>query len=87
MAQGAGQAIESAFEINELFDLKGEFKNIDYTEKRKIRINLINKRIKFNNLIFHTSNPLLVNLRNIMIKLLAKNQFFLKFYLGKIYKN
>ena len=87
MAQGAGQAIESAYEINELFDLKGEFRNINYTEKRKKRINLINRRIKFNNLIFHTSNPLLVNLRNIMIKLLAKNQFFLKFYLGKIYKN
>ena len=87
MAQGAGQAIESAYEINELFDLKGEFRNIDYVEKRKKRINLINKRIKFNNLIFHTSNPLLVNLRNIMIKLLTKNRFFLKFYLGKIYKN
>ena len=87
MAQGAGQAIESAHEINELFDLRGEFRNADYTNKRKKRINLINRRIKLNNLIFHISNPLLINFRNIMIKLLAKNQFFLKFYLGKIYKN
>ena len=87
MAQGAGQAIESAHEINELFDFKGEFRDADYVEKRKKRINLINRRIKFNNLIFHTSNSLLINLRNIAIKLLVKNRFFLKFYLGKIYRN
>ena len=87
MAQGAGQAIESAHEINELFDIKGEFRDIDYVKKRKKRISLINRRVKFNNLIFHTSNPLLVNLRNIAIKLLIKNHFFLKFYLGKIYRN
>ena len=87
MAQGAGQAIESAHEINELFDIKGEFRDVDYVKKRKKRISLINRRVKFNNLIFHTSNPLLVNLRNIAIKLLVKNRFFLKFYLGKIYRN
>ena len=87
MAQGAGQAIESAYEINELFDIKGEFKNINYFKARKKRINLINRRIKFNNLIFHISNPVFIILRNFMIKLLSKNKFFLKFYLGKIYKN
>ena len=87
MAQGAGQAIESAHEINELFDFKGEFRDVEYVQKRKKRINLINRRIKFNNLIFHISNPLLANFRNIAIKLLIKNPFFLKFYLGKIYRN
>ena len=69
------------------FDIKGEFRDVDYVKKRKKRISLINRRVKFNNLIFHTSNPLLVNLRNIAIKLLVKNRFFLKFYLGKIYRN
>jgi len=86
MAQGASQAIEAA---NEIFDLISnnttEIQN-EYFKNRVERINLINKRSKFNYFGFHISNPLLRILRNEILKRLVKNKKFIQSYLGKIYK-
>ena len=86
MAQGASQAIEAA---NEIFDLINnnttEIQN-KYFKIRVERINLINKRSKFNYFGFHISNPLLRILRNELLKRLVKNKKFIQSYLGKIYK-
>ena len=86
MAQGASHAIEAA---NEIFDLISnnttEIQN-KYFKNRVERINLINKRSKFNYFGFHISNPLLRILRNELLKRLVKNKKFIQSYLGKIYK-
>ncbi len=86
LAQGASQAIESA---NEIFTLiKENSLNIQktYFEKRKKKIDLINKRSKFNYFGFHISNPILIIIRNKILKFLVKNKNFVNNYLGKIYK-
>ena len=57
------------------FEIKGYFK-----ENKSIRS-------KFNNFAFHLSNPLIVFLRDFILKKLVKNKKFLENYLGKIYKN
>jgi len=48
---------------------------------------MINSRSNFNQFAFHLSNPIMITLRNIFLKSLAKNQKFLQIYLGKIYKS
>ena len=86
MAQGASQAIESA---NELFNLINEnHSDIEskYFKNRKEKINLINKRSKFNYFGFHISNQVFKILRNKILKVLVKNKKFINSYLGKIYK-
>jgi salicylate hydroxylase len=86
MAQGASQAIEAANEIFELIsDNHPDIQN-KYFKHREERINLINKRSKFNYFGFHISNPLLKILRNEFLKRLVKNKKFVNNYLGKIYK-
>ena len=86
LAQGASQSIESA---NEIFNLIiNNRKNIqgEYFNNRLKKINLINKRSKFNYFGFHISNPLLKIFRNKILKYLVKNQNFIDSYLGRIYK-
>ena len=82
-AQGASQSIESSAEV---FD---EIKNNgnDYYNKRIKKIKLVNLRSKLNYFIFHLSNPIVIFLRNIILKMLVKNKRFLELYLGKIYRN
>ncbi len=46
---------------------------------------MINNKSKFNYFAFHLSNPLIIFIRNLMIKYLFKNKRFIKNYLGKIY--
>jgi len=86
LAQGASQAIEEANEIFEL--ISNNYKDIQnkYFKNRVERINLINKRSKFNYFGFHISNSLLKILRNEFLKRLVKNKNFINSYLGKIYK-
>jgi salicylate hydroxylase len=86
MAQGASQAIESAYEIYNLIkDHHPNIKNI-YFNQRKIRTNIIIKRSKFNYFIFHISNQILKNFRNKILKIIIKNKNFVRSYLGKVYK-
>jgi salicylate hydroxylase len=85
-AQGAAQAIESAYEIfnlirNEVSDMQ----NI-YFKNRLERIKLVNNRSKFNYFIFHISNTILKIFRNKILKILIKNKKFINNYLGKVYK-
>ena len=83
LAQGASQSIESAYEL---------FKNIENSTERNFfdnrvkKTKMVNIRSKFNQFIFHLSNPFNIFFRNIFLKRLVKNKKFLEFYLGKIYK-
>ena len=82
-AQGASQSIEASTEV---FD---EIKNngSGYYNKRIKKIKLVNWRSKLNHFIFHLSNPIIIFFRNIILKILVKNNKFLEVYLGKIYRN
>ena len=55
-----------------------------------IRVNktkMVNIRSKFNQFVFHLSNPVTRFFRNFFLKSLVKNKKFLESYLGKIYRN
>ena len=86
MAQGAGQSIEGA---KELFDLLSQdTKEIQdlYFKKRLERIKLVDRRSKLNYFSFHLSNSLMVQIRNVMLKKITKNEKILNRYLGSIYQ-
>jgi len=86
MAQGASQAIESAYEIfNLIKDNDPDMQNMYFTNRLK-RTNLIIKRSKFNYFSFHISNTVLKFFRNKLLKILVKNKKFINSYLGKVYK-
>ena len=86
MAQGASQAIESAYEIFKLIkDNHSDIQNM-YFNNRVERTNLIIKRSKFNYFSFHISNTVLKFFRNKILKILVKNKKFINSYLGKVYK-
>ena len=82
-AQGASQSIEGG---SELFDsiLKNEN---NFFNNRVKKVRMVNNRSKLNQFAFHLSNPIIVFLRNIVLKILTKNDKFLESYLGKIYKD
>ena len=82
-AQGASQSIEGA---SELFDNITNNK-IFFYDNRVAKVKMVNNRSKLNQFAFHVSNPVVVFLRNISLKILTKNKKFLENYLGKIYKN
>ena len=82
-AQGASQSIEVAHEL---------YKNLEnlicgFNHERIKRTKMINRKSKFNYFAFHLSNPLLIWIRNTIMKYLVKNNKFINNYLGKIYKN
>ena len=82
-AQGASQSIEGGYELfNNIINSKSNF-----YQHRVSKVNMINNRSKLNQFAFHVSNPIIVFLRNISLKILTKNKKFLESYLGKIYKN
>jgi len=82
-AQGASQSIEAAFELFEYINKNSNNFNKIRIEKTK----MINKRSKFNYFVFHLSNPLIIFVRDFILRNLVKNKKFLENYLGKIYKN
>jgi salicylate hydroxylase len=82
-AQGASQSIEAAFE---LFEYMNKNSN-DFNKRRIEKTKMINNRSKFNHFVFHLSNPLIIFLRDFILRSLVKNKKFLENYLGKIYKN
>ena len=82
-AQGASQSIEGAYELYE--NMTNNTESNFYT----IRVNktkMVNIRSKFNQFVFHLSNPVTRFFRNIFLKSLVKNKKFLESYLGKIYR-
>ena len=82
-AQGASQSIEAS---KELFD-QIEDKNNNYYEKRIKKLKSVNWRSKLNYFSFHLSNPIVTLFRNLILKILVKNNKFLDIYLGKIYRD
>ena len=59
----------------------------NFYNNRIIKSKRVNLRSKLNQFAFHISNPLLVYIRNFVLKILVKNKKFLDSYLGKVYKN
>jgi len=87
LAQGAGQSIESAFEIFNLLTKDKLDKENNYFEIRSKRAKIIRNRSNFNFFVFHFSSKIMQNVRNLFLKFLVKRKFFIKRYLGKVYKN
>ena len=82
-AQGASQSIEGGSELfNNIINNTSNFYN-----NRVKKVRMINSRSKLNQFAFHLSNPIIIFFRNIILKILTKNNKFLESYLGKIYKN
>ena len=82
-AQGASQSIEAAFELFEYINKNSN----DFNKIRIEKTKMINNRSKFNHFVFHLSNPLIIFVRDFILRNLVKNKKFLENYLGKIYKN
>ena len=82
-AQGASQSIEVAHELYRNF----ENKNNRFNKERIRRTNMIDRKSRFNYFVFHLSNPLMIFVRNLLMRYLFKNSKFISGYLGKIYKN
>ena len=87
LAQGAGQSIESAYEIFNLLK-DGKLGNDNtYFEERSKRAKIIRRRSNFNFFAFHFSSSIMQKIRNIFLKFLVKRKTFIRGYLGKVYKN
>ena len=87
LAQGAGQSIESAYELfNLIKEDKADIQNA-YFKARSIRAKIVRRRSNFNFFAFHFSNFFTQALRNFFMKFLIKRKTFIKSYLGIIYKN
>ena len=87
LAQGAGQSIESAFEIFNLLTKDKLDKENNYFEIRSKRAKIIRSRSNFNFFAFHFSSKIMQKVRNLFLKFLVKRKFFVKRYLGKVYKD
>ena len=86
LAQGAGQSIESAYELfNLIKDERGDIQNIYFQERSK-RAKLIRRRSNFNFFVFHFSSKFMQTIRNFFMKFLIKRKSFVNSYLGTVYK-
>ncbi len=87
LAQGAGQSIESAYELfNLIKDERGDIQNIYFKERSKRAI-MVRRRSNFNFFVFHFSNKFMQTIRNFFMKFFIKRKSFINSYLGKVYKN
>ncbi|MDA9606151.1 FAD-dependent monooxygenase [Candidatus Pelagibacter sp.] len=82
-AQGASQSIEVVHELYKNF----ENENDHFNKERIKRTKMIDRKSKFNYFVFHFSNPLMIFIRNLLMRYLVKNNKFINSYVGKIYKN
>ncbi len=83
-AQGASQSIEGAYELYKSIESNTEN---NFFKNRVKKTKMVNIRSKFNQFVFHLSNPLTNAIRNFFLKRLVKNKKFLESYLGKVYRN
>ena len=87
MAQGAGQSIESAYELfNLIKDQNTDASNV-YFKTRSERVKITKRRADLNFFAFHFSSSIMQKIRNIFLKFLVKRKFFIERYLGKVYKS
>ncbi len=87
LAQGAGQSIESAYELFNLIKQDNADIQKAYFQERSKRAKIVRKRSNFNFLVFHFSSSIMQVVRNFFIKLLVKRKSFVSSYLGTVYKN
>ena len=87
LAQGAGQSIESAYEIFKLLKEGKLERDNAYFKERSRRAKIVIKRSNLNFFVFHFSSTIMQKIRNIFLKLLVKRKTFIEGYLGKVYKN
>jgi len=87
LAQGAGQSIESAYELfNLIKDEREDMQNIYFQERSK-RAKIIRRRSNFNFFVFHLSSRFMQIIRDFFMKFLLKRKSFIDSYLGTVYKN
>jgi len=85
LAQGAGQSIESAYELFSLINEdKEDIQNAYYQERSKMA-KIVRRRSNINFFAFHFSSSIMQVIRNLSIKFLVKRKRFISSYLGKVY--
>ena len=87
LAQGAGQSIESAYELFDLIKNQNPDASNVYFKKRSERVKITKRRSDFNFFAFHFSSSIMQKIRNIFLKFLVKRKGFITSYLGTVYKN
>tara|TARA_B100001248_G_scaffold153259_1_gene115233 strand:+ start:4717 stop:5847 length:1131 start_codon:yes stop_codon:yes gene_type:complete len=87
LAQGAGQSIESAYELFNLLSSQTNDIQKSYYQERLERVKIIRKRSNFNFIAFHFSSSILQSIRNFFMKILIKRKSFVSAYLNIVYKN
>ncbi len=86
LAQGAGQSIESAYELfNLIQEDKEDIQNAYYQERLK-RAKIVRRRSNINFFAFHFSSTIMQVIRNFFMKFLIKKKSFISSYLGTVYK-
>ena len=87
LAQGAGQSIESAYELFCLIkENKADIQKVYFQERSK-RAKIVRKRSNLNFFFFHFSSSIMQATRNFFMKFLVKRKSFISSYLGTVYKN
>ena len=87
LAQGAGQSIESAYELfNLIKENKADIQKVYFQERSK-RAKIVRKRSNLNFFFFHFSSSIMQATRNFFMKFLVKRKSFISSYLGTVYKN
>ncbi len=87
LAQGAGQSIESAYELFNLIQQnKADIQNAYFQERSK-RAKIVRRRSNINFFVFHLSSSIMQIIRNFLMKFLLKRKRFISSYLGKVYKH
>jgi salicylate hydroxylase len=87
LAQGAGQSIESAYELFKLLKEDNLDLQNSYFHARSIKAKIVRKRSNFNFFVFHFSSSIMQIIRNFFMKFLIKRKSFISSYLGTVYKN
>ena len=87
LAQGAGQSIESAYELfNLIKEDKEDIQNAYYQERLR-RAKIVRRRSNINFFAFHFSSRIMQVIRNFFMKFLIKKKSFIGSYLGTVYKH
>ena len=87
LAQGAGQSIESAYELFNLIEEDKKDIHHAYFNERSKRAKIVRKRSNINFFAFHLSSSFMQAIRNLFIRFLIKRKSFINSYLGTVYKN
>ena len=87
LAQGAGQSIESAYELFNLLKEESSDVQNSYFQERSKKAKIVKTRSNLNFFVFHFSSSFMQIIRNFFMKFLLKRKSFIKAYLGTVYKS